>query len=103
MTNRKSDRRSILDSEAHASRSPTALNLACSLLKQVIAPGILIVLLGTRAPAQVNERSHGPLPDGDQGIAARYPGDIGIAKDPAIVFVEDFEEESSRENGHALG
>jgi hypothetical protein len=25
------------------------------------------------------------------GIAAKYPGDVGIAKDPAVIFVEDFE------------
>ncbi len=28
------------------------------------------------------------------GIAARHPGDAGIASDPAVIFVEDFEEES---------
>jgi hypothetical protein len=30
------------------------------------------------------------LPDG-YGISARYPGDQGIAKDPAVLFAEDFE------------
>lgn len=29
---------------------------------------------------------------GDSGIASDYPGDIGIADDPAVIFVEDFEE-----------
>jgi hypothetical protein len=33
-----------------------------------------------------------PLPQGDEGIAARYPGDAGIEKAPRVVFVEDFEE-----------
>lgn len=32
------------------------------------------------------------LPEGDTGIAARYPGDQGIATDPAVLFVEDFEQ-----------
>lgn len=32
------------------------------------------------------------LPEGDEGIAARYPGDLDIANDPAVVFREDFEE-----------
>lgn len=27
----------------------------------------------------------------DRGIAARYPGDIGIASDPAVIFADDFE------------
>lgn len=30
------------------------------------------------------------LPEGP-GLAANYPGDVGLAKDPRIVFVEDFE------------
>jgi hypothetical protein len=33
-----------------------------------------------------------PLPEGDNGIAAGYPGDIGIEKDPAVVFHDDFED-----------
>ncbi|MCO5169731.1 MAG: hypothetical protein M9894_25625 [Planctomycetes bacterium] len=32
------------------------------------------------------------LPEGSAGIAARYPGDVGIATDPAVLFVEDFEQ-----------
>jgi hypothetical protein len=32
-----------------------------------------------------------PLPEGDQGIAANYPGDAGIDGDPAVVFADDFE------------
>jgi hypothetical protein len=31
-----------------------------------------------------------PLPEGN-GVAARYPGDSGIATDPAVIFAEDFE------------
>jgi len=34
------------------------------------------------------------LPEGAAGIAAKYPGDKGIQKDPAVVFAEDFEAES---------
>jgi hypothetical protein len=30
------------------------------------------------------------LPEG-QGLAARYPNDIGIASDPAVIFTDDFE------------
>lgn len=30
-------------------------------------------------------------PMSPEGIASRYPGDIGIKDDPAVVFVEDFE------------
>jgi hypothetical protein len=31
-----------------------------------------------------------PLPEG-KGLAQKYPGDVGIAKDPDVVFAEDFE------------
>jgi len=32
------------------------------------------------------------LPEGDTGIAAKYPGDRGIERDKAVVFVEKFNE-----------
>jgi hypothetical protein len=32
-----------------------------------------------------------PLPDGDSGIASRYPNDQGISSDPDVLFVDDFE------------
>ncbi|MCH8295161.1 hypothetical protein IH992_29105 [Candidatus Poribacteria bacterium] len=31
------------------------------------------------------------LPEGNSGIAAKYPGDVGMDKDPNVVFVENFE------------
>jgi hypothetical protein len=37
------------------------------------------------------------LPEGDAGIAARYPLDHGIARDPAVLWQDDFEA------GHPLG
>lgn len=36
-----------------------------------------------------------PLPEGDTGIAARHPGDRGIAEDPAVRFADDFEASAS--------
>ena len=35
-----------------------------------------------------------PLPQGN-GLAARYPGDIGIASDAAVIFADNFESYSS--------
>jgi len=32
-----------------------------------------------------------PLPERDAGIAAKYPGDVGISKDAAVVFSDDYE------------
>ena len=31
------------------------------------------------------------LPEGNAGLAARYPGDVGIAKAPAVLFADGFE------------
>jgi hypothetical protein len=33
----------------------------------------------------------GDLPEGNNGIAAKYPGDVGIANDPNVIFADDFE------------
>ena len=32
-----------------------------------------------------------PLPEGPTGIASRYPGDLRIERDPAVVFFDDFD------------
>jgi hypothetical protein len=32
-----------------------------------------------------------PIPGGSTGIASRYPGDVGIASDPNVIFADDFE------------
>src|SRR5262245_49383132 len=39
--------------------------------------------------------SAAPLPSGDTGIAARYPGDAGIASDATVIFADDFESYTS--------
>jgi hypothetical protein len=33
----------------------------------------------------------GALPEGNTGIASKYPGDVGIAGDSAVIFADDFE------------
>lgn len=35
------------------------------------------------------------LPEGDNGIAAKHPGDMGIATDPCAIFADDFESYST--------
>ena len=37
------------------------------------------------------EPGTGVLPEGNNGIAARYPGDVNIASDPQVIFADDFE------------
>ncbi len=33
-----------------------------------------------------------PLPEGNAGIASKYPGDVGIEADPAVLFCDGFED-----------
>ena len=40
------------------------------------------------------------IPEGSTGIAARYPGDVGIEKDADVVFVESFEGSVDEICGH---
>jgi hypothetical protein len=50
--------------------------------------------MGTRDSAPRPDGSitpGGPLPSGDEGIAASYPGDEGIEGDSSVVFADDFE------------
>ena len=54
----------------------------------------LLWLLGVQASFGATEGARVPLPEGRRGIAARYPGDDGIEKDPNVVFVEAFDENS---------
>lgn len=48
------------------------------------------VLFSTAQAEEANALA--PLPEGDAGIAAKYPGDLGIEKDPAVVLHDGFEE-----------
>lgn len=48
--------------------------------------GVLALLIGVNAPT-ARAASAAPA----EGVAARYPGDTGIAKDAAVIFADDFE------------
>ncbi len=41
-----------------------------------------------------------PLPEGDTGLAAKYPGDAGIEKDPAVIHYDGFEDYATPEDVH---
>jgi hypothetical protein len=51
---------------------------------------IFVIALLVATPARAIEPSN-PLPEGP-GLAAKYPGDVGIDQDPKVVFVENFEQ-----------
>jgi hypothetical protein len=50
---------------------------------------VVVLAAGVLAPASAHALD--PLPEGDAGIAAAYPGDAGIEADPQVVFADDFE------------
>jgi len=51
--------------------------------------GILVCALGMAWGASAGDET--VIPNGQSGIAAKYPGDKGIEKDPAVVVHEPFE------------
>lgn len=53
-----------------------------------LALSFITVLAGWRADTAF---AADPLPEGNEGIAANYPGDAGIDADAAVVFFDDFE------------
>jgi hypothetical protein len=53
------------------------------------------LLLGSgTVRSQIGPASAIPRPLAADGIASHYPGDAGIERDPQVVFVENFEEDS---------
>jgi hypothetical protein len=54
--------------------------------------GLLVSAMGLALVAGLGAVS---LPSGGAGIAARYPDDVGIASDPAVLFADDFESYTS--------
>jgi len=61
-------------------------------LAALIPPLLLIALLIVALTVGRSETPPPSLPEGNAGIAARYPGDADIEKDPAVVFHHDFED-----------
>lgn len=57
-------------------------------MMSLLCPIALVADQPSPAPYPVQ---NSPLPQGYAGIAARYPGDVGIEKDPSVVFYDDFE------------
>jgi hypothetical protein len=43
-------------------------------------------------PTAVDPKPTPAIPEGNSGLAAKYPGDVGIEKDPDVVFAESFED-----------
>jgi hypothetical protein len=58
-----------------------------------MAPHCRALLFGCSLMLVVSVRAGAALPEG-YGLAAKHPGDAGIAKDPAVLFADDFEAKS---------
>jgi hypothetical protein len=58
------------------------LALACVLGRQQVS----------ESTTAVPPRPTPAIPEGPTGLAAKYPGDVGIEKDPDVVFVESFDD-----------
>lgn len=61
-----------------------------------IVAAIAIVLLGQAGQQAsgvppVEPKPTPPIAEGHSGLAAKYAGDVGIEKDPDVVFVENFQ------------
>src|SRR5262245_62664242 len=55
---------------------------------------VLALLLFTPALSAQDTTSRplfAPLPEGNNGIASKYVGDVGLDRDPAVVLFDDFE------------
>ena len=64
-----------------------------SLTTVVSLPALLAACLLLAFPALGGaENPPPPLPEGNTGLAARYPGDAGIEKDRAVLFHDGFED-----------
>jgi len=66
------------------------------LIQVLTVAGLLMLLAGLGFAAEGSASRPAKLPMG-AGLAANYPGDKGIEQDPAVVFVETFDETSLEE------
>jgi len=53
------------------------------------------LMLSALISATVSTHAQQVLPEGNTGIAANYPGDVGIGSAPGVIFFDDFESYSS--------
>jgi hypothetical protein len=64
-------------------------------LTRMIKIAALAVLLNSLFGATTFAQAPPPLPTGNNGIAAKYPGDVGIGSDSAVLYADNFESYSS--------
>ncbi len=57
----------------------------------ILTLAFALTAVGNSVAQVADAQTRQPLPEGAQGLAARYPGDAGIEKDPHVFFVERFD------------
>ncbi len=67
------------------------LSLAVAAILGASAASAQEVRQAPGSPVVVEPRPTPAIAEGNAGIAAKYPGDLGIEKDPDVVFTESFE------------
>ena len=67
-----------------------------SALRRQVRRGLLVIsailAISSAVGAAESVDRPPPLPEFDNGLAARHPGDVGIEADERVLFAEDFEE-----------
>jgi hypothetical protein len=56
---------------------------------------VLLLLASVFIAFDANSQEPPPLPNGETGIASSYPGDVGLAGDPRVLFADGFEDYTS--------
>ena len=67
------------------------MSIVCEMACVLAFPAFLALLVPLAAEDPPAPGRYEPLPEGD-GLAARYPGDLGIELAPAVVFADGFED-----------
>jgi hypothetical protein len=55
----------------------------------IVCSAILVLVLG--APVARSEAQQTTEPSAEYGVAARYPNDLSLEKDPDVILFEDYE------------
>jgi hypothetical protein len=80
--------------------SPVYRKTAGSILVLFITMALILSLFSTGFNVVPGEPSD--LPEGNSGVASRYPGDRNIKNDPAVLFADDFDQYSTVDDLSAL-
>lgn len=79
----------------HGARCRNSASVPVTCARRRRAFDLLSVALGIAIASSALGQA---LPEGNSGIASRYPVDLGIGSDPQVIFADDFESYSNASN-----